>query len=441
MIISEPAPKSHKKLLIITSSGGGGLLQAANAKEQEALAVNPELLIVRRDVLRDWVGDTFGKFCIGYWNVAQRGGYIWAQIFVWRVQWIFDLISWPQVFFQTLKILFAENFDRIIDTQNLCTSAILKAIRIYNQKRAKDLRLEKVVVDLPTKKATHYFRSIKALSRKDKRYLKLTTIPPLLDEGESAEEFWQSNCGLSDRDIQYEDFYVRQSFRKYQNIPRNDKPFSIPIRFSSEEELAYILKTCRRGGIEYAVQSGQVVFTVQPQDRVFTILLGSQPASQATFNYVKEAIQMAQDLSAKMTQKVHLFVFCADHRPGKTSLFSKVADYVDQMQDYPAALSIVPFSFQRDDVIAPLFYRSDLSCTRSGGQTAMELMAVSSGEMWVHSEARNEKRALTERELLQGIPAWEAANAVYLQKIRGAKIVTPETFAAHAKKVLKLSIL
>ena len=124
---------------------------------------------------------------------------------------------------------------------------------------------------------------------------------------------------------------------------------------------------------------------------------------------------------------------------GKSSLFTKVADYIDQMDDYPRSLSIIPFSFQRDDVIAPLFYRSDLSCTRSGGQTAMELMSVCSGDMWVHSEARSDKRPLTQRELLQGIPAWEAANAVYLQKIRGAKIVTPETFVQHAKEKLGLT--
>lgn len=436
MVIAESVSKNQKKLLIITSSGGGGLLQAANAKEQEALAADPGLHIIRRDVLRDWVGDTFGKFCIAYWNTAQRGGHVWAQIFVWRVQWIFDLISWPKVFFQTLKILFAENFDRIIDTQNLCTSAILKAIRIYNQKRNKDLRLEKVLVDLPTKKATHYFRSIKSLSKEDKRFLKLTTITPLLEEGETAEDFWQSNCGLSERDIQYENFYVRQSFRKYQNIPRNQKPFSISIRYNNSEELSFILKSCRRGGIDYLIQDEKIVFCIHPQDTVFTILLGSQPANQATLNYVKGLIQLAHDLSVRKGKKIHLFVFCSEHCPGKPSLFAKVADYIDQMQEYPRSLSVIPFSFQRDDVIAPLFYRSDLSCTRSGGQTAMELMTVSSGEIWVHSEARNDKRPLTERELLQGIPAWEAANAVYLQKTRGAKIVTPETFVPHVRKKL-----
>lgn len=355
MAISESSSKNPKKLLIITSSGGGGLLQAANAKEQEAIAADPGLQVVRRDILRDWVGDAFGKFCIAYWNGAQRGGHVWAQIFVWRVQWIFDLISWPKVFFQTLKILFAENFDRIIDTQNLCTSAILKAIRIYNQKRDRDLRLEKVLVDLPTKKATHYFRSIKALSKQDKRLLKLTTIAPLLEDGETAEDFWQSNCGLSDCDIQYENFYVRQAFRKYQNLPRNNKVFPISIRVNIQEELNYILKTCRRGGIEYLIQDEKLVFAIHPQDTVFTILLGSQPANHSTFNYVKGAIELAHGLSSRVGKKMNLFVFCSEHRPGKSSLLSKVADYVDQLPNYPRSLSIVPFTFQRDDVIAPLF--------------------------------------------------------------------------------------
>ena len=45
------ATKNSKKLLIITSSGGGGLLQAANAKEQEAKINDPTIEVVKKDLV------------------------------------------------------------------------------------------------------------------------------------------------------------------------------------------------------------------------------------------------------------------------------------------------------------------------------------------------------------------------------------------------------
>ena len=68
-----------------------------------------------------------------------------------------------------------------------------------------------------------------------------------------------------------------------------------------------------------------------------------------------------------------------------------------------------------------------MTCTRSGGQTAMELMCVSTGQIWIHSEAKKGQ------DVLLGIPGWEGASAVYLQKQKGAKILTPDTIIEHAR--------
>ena len=438
MSLPDPRPPRPNKLLIITSSGGGGLIQAAVAKEQAALAQDPDLLIIKRDVLKDWVGKGFGRFCIAYWNGAQRKGRIWAQVSVMRVQWVFDLISWPSVFFRALQTLFREDVDRVIDTQNMGTSAILKAIRIFNKQKSKKVCLEKIVVDLPTKQANHYFRAIKSLSKKDKRYLKLTSIAPLLDEGQTAEEFWQENCGLSDRDIHYEEVNVRQSFRKLKGKARSGETVSLNVRFKNQEELQLMRKAFERGSIRAQISGNEAQFTISSDERVFTILLGSQPADGATLNYVKKFIQIAKE-PQESKASAHLFVFCADHEPKGSTLFRKVSEYVGRIKEYPKHLSVIPFSFQSDDVIAPLFHRSDLTCTRSGGQTAMELMAVSSGEMWIHSEAKQGEGEATLEDLLAGIPGWEAASALYLQKIRGALIVTPEIFAPQARRLLRSS--
>lgn len=431
----DSTPKGAKKLLIITSSGGGGLIQAANAKEQQARVDNPDLVIERIDVLKDWMGKSFGRFCSESWNGAQVKGNIAALKFLISSQAILDFIFWPYFFARALFLFFKTDADHVIDTQPIGTSAILKALRIYNHRRGKQVRLQKVLVDLPTKAATHFFRPIRRLTKKDRPHLQLTTISPLLEEGQTAEEFWQRNCRLSEKEVHYEDVYVRQAFCRYRNRKKEKKDFSLFLRFKGAQELKLIKRTLEKGSLKSKIKGDEIHFSIPPQDRVITILLGSQPASEATFNYVKQFVQMAKSTEFAKTM-IHLFVFCAEHIPGQSTLFRKVADWVSSIKKYPESLSIVPFSFQSDDVIAPLFFRSDLTCTRSGGQTAMELMCVSSGEMWIHSETKKSPSHadLSLKRLLEGIPGWEAANALYLQKVRNAKIVTPELVTSLAKK-------
>lgn len=429
--------QSHSShLLIITSSAGGGLLQAAVAQEQQAMTQNPHLKIVKRDVLKDWVWRWLGNFCIESWNKAQKKGDIRSLKFFVSFHRLFDYIAWPNVFVHTLRILFKENIDRVIDTQTTSTSAIMKAIRLYNWKRSKHVVLEKIVVDLPTKKATHFFRPIKSLSGSEKKCLKLRTITPLLEDGQTSDDFWKSHCGLSESEIHYEDVNVRLPFRNLQGKPRLENCVSLSFRYKNSEELAFMKEAYERGGVQATIQKEHVIIHVPKEARVATILLGSQPASHATLNYVKNFVQLAQSFK-RDSAPIILFVFCADHQIGKNSLFSKVSEFLKSVQDYPSFLSVVPFSFQSEEVIAPLFHRSLLTCSRSGGGTAMELIAVSTGEIWIHSETKNKHRDLTLKELLKGIPVWESESALYLLKLKGAKIVTPETFFPHAYRLLK----
>lgn len=363
-----PGPEKMKKLLLITSSGGGGLLQAANAKEQEARTKNPDLVVIRKDVLKDWMGSIFGRFCLERWNGAQIKGDVAALRFFIAAQYFFDYLCWPHLFVCTLYTLFKEEVDHVIDTQPMGTSAILKALRIYNYRRKKRVCLQKILVDLPTKAATHFFRPIRRLSKKDRPHLKLTTIAPLLDEGQTVEDFWHTNCRLTEKEVHYEDVNVRQAFRKYQHLPKKTAEQPIFIRYKSKEERDLMQQTYQKGKLRGVVKGGnEAHFSIAPNSRLITLLLGSQPANEATLNYVKKFIQIAKEPNFPKGP-CHLFVFCAEHKPGEQSLFRKVANYVDRVKKYPSQLTIVPFSFQDDDVIAPLFFRSDLTCTRSGGR-------------------------------------------------------------------------
>lgn len=432
-LIQKPIQRP-KRLLLITSSGGGGLLQTATAKEQEVRLQDPNTVILRRDVMKDWMWQVIGDFFVHRWNQAQIRGNVAVQgFYVWG-QRVIDGFLWPNYFFCGLYTLFKEDIDRVIDTQPMGTGPLVQALRIFNRFRSKQVLLEKVLVDLPTKRAIHFFRPIKKLSKKSRKWVKLVTIAPLLEEGQTREQFWQKHCRLSDSEVQYEDVYVRQAFKKYQGVGKATEDRTYLVRFKTEEERSLMKRACTRGQIAFQEGPFEMHFHVGSQDRVITVLLGSQPAAEATLNYVKAVVELARHPSSGRLP-IHLFLFCADHKEG--GLFQRVSNWIASVENYPKHLSIIPFGFQNDDVIAPLFSRSDLTCTRSGGQTAMELICVSNGEMWIHSEAKPKNGPLTNEELLAGIPGWESASAVYLQKIYGAKLITPHTFFDLAVPVFR----
>lgn len=426
---------SPKKALVITSSGGGGLLQAAIAKEEEIQKRYPGIEILKVDLLKEWVWKWAGRLGIRWWDEAQQMGDVKKLQRIIDMQVYAELLFFPWVFSSVLKTLFQQNIDLVIDTQPVGTSAILKALRIYNKVRKRDVCLQKVCVDLPTKKSTHFFHSIKKLSRKDKRQLRLVTIEPLLENGETEEQFWLKNCGIPIKDIAYEDYYIRQSFKKYQGQPKPEEKFPLRVRFPIAEDKSRITKTFQMGPIQAHDLGEFIEFEVGKSDKVMTILLGSQPAFQATLEYIQHTIQLLKKI--KIPTNFYLFVFCAAQQDSEKSLFQKVYDVCSQTKDYPKNLSVVPMSFQSAEIIAPLFYRTDISLTRSGGQTAMELMSVSNGDIWIHSESKCNSLDEPDESLLSGIPGWEAGNACYLRDKFGAKIVAPGTMSFYLETYLK----
>jgi UDP-N-acetylglucosamine:LPS N-acetylglucosamine transferase len=427
-----------RNILILSSSGGGGLLQAAIAKEQEIQKRNPSAILSRRDMMKDWYWKSVGKFGMRKWDEAQRAGDVKTLERLIGQQKYGDVIFWPWVFYRALKTFFKEEVDHVIDTQPLGTSAILLALRIYNHRRGKNVVLEKIVVDLPTKLNTHFFRPVKMLSKRNKKQLRLVTIPPLPDHSEqSVEEFWHKHCRLSEKEVVYEYYPVRQSFRSYQEKQLEKSDFSIKAHFSNAEESRLLSEALQNGSIKTEIDEHSVEFTIAPQDRVVTLLLGSQPAYEATLGYVRQIQQTVQKMEG-FKGALHLFVLCAQHRPGEDSLLKRVSELAASLGCLK--MHVIPLSFQPDAVIAPLFHRSDLTCTRSGGQTVMELMCTTKGEIWIHSESKKAsglKDDLTLEELLKGIPGWEAGNALYMRQFYNAKVVTPEHCGPLAKDALQ----
>ena len=409
--------EKRQKVLIITSSGGGGLIQAAYAIQQQMEETCSTKVV---DIMKKW---TFGVgHCFVFiYDSLQRWGKVGLLEAVVRCQKYSEKILWPFFFCRFLYTLYKNHYDRVIDTQPLCSSALIKAMRLYNWGKKKNLYLEKILVDLPTKKCVHFFANIKKLSPKDRDLLQLSTIRPLLEQEKTEQEFWLKHTKLSLSQIKIVDFFIRKSFFQYLHKKRDEPSFTICIREEKNQRKDLMKKAIDKTPIACKEIEEGFLFTIQPEDKVFVIILGSQAAQQATLDYVQNFVFCMKKLYYP-TKKYRLFVFC----PNKTrDVLKEIVTLIEEDTFFPSHLSIIPMSFQKEDTIARLFYRSDLSITRTGGQTAMELLGVSSGTIWIHSESKKANLPIDEEVLLEGIPAWEAGNAKYLIKKHRAKIVTP----------------
>jgi len=405
-------------------------LQAAEAKKQEVLLQNPKAKIHQIDFMIDWVRWPVGPEAVRQWDKAQREGNIKKLERILNMQWLADILFWPQVLFRAFRFLKLHNITRVIDTQPVCTGAIIKAIRAYNRQTKKNISLEKVVVDLPTDLNTHYFKPIKKLSQKDKKYLKIFTVDPLLKEGESEKDFWIRNCKIDLSQIVYQKYFIRAAFLQYQNKKPALQSMLLQTGFHHELELEMTKNILANREIEVDISQTSIDYVLYLEDRVHTILLGSQPAHGATINYLEGFVRLA--LKMKERKSMHyVFVFCSKHNQNSKSLFKAVYDFSVKHKDFAKNLIIIPLSFQREEVVASMFYRSTSTFTRSGGQTLMELLGVTSADIFIHSEAKDFSN---QKQLMKGMFAWEGGSAEYMKKKRGAKIVTPHTFEPYMEK-------
>lgn len=419
------AAKKHKKLLILTSSAGGGHIQAAKAEAVKALAKNPDTIIIEKDIMIDCLGKITGKTLSYFWNFSQKKGSLLLLSFFSKNIPCIDIIFYLHIFFRILFTLVRNDVDQIIDTQPMGTLSIIHAIKWAEKFLNKKLVLEKIITELPTDKVIHFFKPIKNISKKNHRFIKLISATPLLDTDQTDGGFWKKHCGLSKRAVQYEAFPLRPEFTKYKNqkVKKNQR-IKIKIELSSSEEKYLITNTIKKGNLKYTSGYNNILFYIEPTDRVATILLGSQPTEEATINYVKHYIMMTR--KAQANQRHLLFVFCNHHIKNKNTLLKKIHDLIQNTNHYPIGLNIIPMCFQNDEVIAPLYFRSDATFTRSGGLTSMELMTLAQGQIWIHSQIKYNTH--NEKKLCKGMPIWERGNARYLQEKKGARFITPDSF-------------
>lgn len=382
--------------------------------QEKVLREQPEIspTFVQKDLLKDWLPGLIGRFKTNLWNQAQMQGNV--SFLNWmgsRQRCIDALLSLP-VFWGLFSFLKTRHPERVIDTQPLATKALIAAIRLYNRLYRKNLVLEKVMTDPPSAKAVHFLPRIKRLSKKDRYLLRLITTDPILEPQETSVEFWEKHTKLSMKHITTLPFLVREGFLPYIEKKREmDEDVLISFSYKTPQErnrLEILADTDPR----LQLQKNTFSLFVEKNAVLITILLGFRAPKKSLLSYVQALIDVG---CVHKYRRIYAIVCCGENRALQTEIWEKYS------RKKGINTTILPVSNQQSSTIGALFHRSDIICTKSGGQTTMELFAVATtGQICIHTEHKEG--------LIKGIPCWEAANADYLRRKKGASIVNPPVF-------------
>jgi hypothetical protein len=373
---------------------------------------------MEQDVSKDWLGSLFGKIFISIWNTSQINGWIFMQEFQSFIHPLFSIFLTPSIFFHCFKLLMHYDYERVIDNQVLGTKAITNAVRLYNWIQKKKLIVEKVLTDLPTDYTAHFFTEIKSLNRFERTSIEIYAQEPLL-YGEMAEIFWKRKTGLEMGQIHIVAPPLRRAFF---NFPATrDEPLTIPLTIENEAAKLRLIKASQIHMHPPVFQDGRGDVLVQPQDLVFTIMLGSHPSKNALYDYIEGFFNLVRSKEGPI---VHVFILS---QTGKWIEKRLVDDLVSQIMSHPLApkrLRFYPISRQDDQVVSKLFNRSNATITRSSGITTMELIQSGLGDIWIHQETPRSILGLRHH----GMVLWEYGNALYLNQKKGARFVSPQFF-------------
>jgi hypothetical integral membrane protein (TIGR02206 family) len=395
-------------ILIITTGGGGGHLTAAKAKSIEMKEKYPEISVIEKQPFAALL-----KINI-LWVFAQKTGNTKALAFIGstgirRFEFVIEIA----VFFYLLVVLRRYKVALIIDTLPCGSKAFMNYIR-YRKWRYKEVILyEKILTELPTEKTENFFFCISKLSPKERPYFRLMTTYPLLKEGETEVAFWLKHTGLSMENIVYGPLPVRKAFQDYAGKKRvENKKVVLEILYKDSKSQVLTEEAASFGNFVYEKREKHLAITLHPKDKVAMLMMGANPQTEAMLSYVDYFIQFSRKHTQK-NRKDLLFIFCSTDK----GLQEKILSHIKNTKDYPTSLTIFVLPYQDDRVLAPLLHRADLTISRSGGLTSMELFLVATGSIFIHKEEKNFT-----------MPIWEYGNFTYLAAKKGAKLISTASF-------------
>lgn len=414
--------------LIITTSGGGGHITAANAIQHHKRQKSPDNRVYQLDMMRSGCsyGESIGKKCTDLWDDAQKNGDVVKQKNLIFLQPIAEAFFFLGTFFTLLNQLlkFEKLPKKVICTQPLHLFAITLAVRFANWIRYKEgkkiTHVDLHLTDLPTHHAKHFLGGLCRLHALSQKSFDMMRVHTPKSVNEDSDYFWKEHAYLKPEQIKYEPLPVGEDYNNVDALP-------LP-----------------RTSLEISISSNCEKYNIRGNDKVGLIMLGTNPEREAILAYLDEIIKeglKSKSLSKDNDSAYYFFIACGKAEYGKSTnpLYEEVMDKIGQA-NLPPRIKIVPFINQP---LSPIFARSDLTITRSGGMTSAEIIALKQRKedkkrVFIHSPIKEKIQdtlgkpetnpSLIMSRLIDGIPLWENGNALYLYRHKEvrASIITPE---------------
>ncbi len=351
-------PTNHTGLLFWARSGGGHRTAMQAIKQQKQIEYNNDLTAHDVDVTGPKMLGFLGDWAVNAWDSAQASGNIsYLERHAWW-GWLAEIIMYPIVYFRTKWLLqsLAVEPEFVVSTQAFCINAIVSAMRTVNHERGWNMHMDVYLTDMPSKKASHFFPSVKKLSNDDSlcQMVTLHAPKPFIKPNETEDAFWQKYVGKV-KVITPDKFPIRQAFLNTENLKNAllQPSLDLPFVLNREDE-------------------GPINTHIKQEDKLAFLMLGSVPTNESVHEWLKEFVSASKE-GAQKGRVHHFFIYCGF--PG-SALWQSVKAKVEELKSQgkiPDNCNIVPFTNQQDPAIALLMARSDLSITRSGGITSMEL--------------------------------------------------------------------
>jgi hypothetical protein len=398
-------------VLIITLICGGGHLQAANALRKKIVKADPAMSVIQVDLFNDWMGKLIGRFLTNIWNVPLQKGHNFISLcYSYFGIPIADVIFFIPLFIQAFRTFQKYSFLRIIDTQCVGTTAITLALYLSNKLKKKNLKVEKILTEIPTKRAIHFFHPLRLLPNRLKKLIELNVVEPLPLE----QNFWKKNTGLNDDQIKIITPPLREAFFQLSNLPITREEYKIKMSFSSEEEKDKVVKIAKIESKIIFEDPRNITVDCSENCDLTTIMLGSQPHTKTIHKYLEKFSELIRHSPSK---EYLLFVL------GNSSIsgWKQLLNFWEDLEDLPKNFHPILLSMQEHETVAHLLKISNRTITRSGGLTSMELFKIQQKNALIHTDIiRNHQP------VLRKMPPWEIGNAEVLIERIGAKIIHPD---------------
>lgn len=436
-----------------------------------------------------------GDIGVRAWDNAQKKGDLKFLENYASWGWIGEIIFYPLVYFrmkwllQDLKV----EPEFVVSTQAFCLNAIMQAMRSVNKQKSWNMHMHVYLTDMPSKKAIHFFPSIRKVAGNSalRDMVTLHAPPPLTKKGQTDEAFWKKHCGKI-RVITNEKFPIRDAFLDTTKLKEKLLKPSVDVNIKLNNPVeAAIIKKGLSEDIAPQVGGDSIALNIKTEDKLAFLMLGSMPTTKSVLEWVNS---FAEESKKPSPNQNYFFLYCGlpDTPEEPNLLLRAVSQEIDKLKaagEIAKNFNIIPFTNQSADEIALLMARSDVSITRSGGATSMELVELDRADLpkragklvLINSEAelthpkppvpdsqdfvkniitetasakklikaqikkmqaKDDYKALDSSSLRKlaiervltkkGIVLWEGGNAKYLAKKIGAHVTTPQ----YAKPLL-----